>query len=280
MLKKGDTIGLICCSNGKDLSEKKKIEHLINVLDTKFQLTCVLTKTLYSTSNRSPKERAAALLDLYTNTTVKAIFDLSGGDLANELLPYLNFETIKTYPKPFIGYSDLTVVLNSIYKKTGLYGINYQLLNILNGTEEQRLFEDYFFNADKLPNFYYSWLTYPGVLQTVVIGGNIRCLLKLAGTPYFPDPTNRVLLLEARGGSLEQIATYLAQLDQMGVLNSCAGILLGQFTSIEERAQTEALIQLILSYTSKYNKIVLKTACIGHSKDSIPFPIGKKISFI
>ena len=47
------------------------------------------------------------------------IYDISGGDIANEILPYLDFEVIKNSGKRFWGYSDLTTVINAIYEKTG-----------------------------------------------------------------------------------------------------------------------------------------------------------------
>ena len=33
-------------------------------------------------------------------------------------------------------------------------------------------------------------------MEGVVAGGNIRCLLKLAGTEYMPDMTDKILVLE------------------------------------------------------------------------------------
>ena len=37
-------------------------------------------------------------------------------------------------------------------------------------------------------------------MEGIVVGGNIRCLLKLAGTPYWPDMREKILLLESFGG--------------------------------------------------------------------------------
>ncbi len=34
-------------------------------------------------------------------------------------------------------------------------------------------------------------------MDGIVVGGNIRCLLKLAGTPYWPDMREKILLLES-----------------------------------------------------------------------------------
>ena len=81
MLKKGDTIGIIACSNGKKLSQKKKINELINLLETQFSLTVIEAATIYEKNEfpfiGTPAERAQALMQLYLNPSVVMIFDIS-----------------------------------------------------------------------------------------------------------------------------------------------------------------------------------------------------------
>ena len=55
-----------------------------------------------------------------------------------------------------------------------------------------------------------------GKMEGVVVGGISAAFLKLAGTRYFPDLWDKILLLEAYGGEVPQMATYLAQLKQHG----------------------------------------------------------------
>lgn len=57
-------------------------------------------------------------------------------DAANQVLPYLNFNIIKKAAKPFIGYSDLTVILNAIFAKTKQPGFNYLLRNLVGEASE------------------------------------------------------------------------------------------------------------------------------------------------
>ena len=59
-------------------------------------------------------------------------------------------------------------------------------------------------------------------MEGMVVGGNLRCLLKLAGTPYWPDMRDKILLLEAYGGKIPQMVTALSQLSQLGVLRKSA----------------------------------------------------------
>ena len=72
----------------------------------------------YNVFSGTAKERAKILMDAYQDPDIVGIFDLSGGDLANEILDFLDYEAIAKARKPFWGYSDLTCLLNAIYART------------------------------------------------------------------------------------------------------------------------------------------------------------------
>ena len=113
-------------------------------------------------------------------------------------------------------------------------------------------------------------------MEGIVVGGNIRCLLKLAGTPYWPDMREKILLLESFGGKLPQMVTYLSQLSQMGVFKKVNGILLGTFTKMEADNCQPDMAKLLLEFTEKKTPIA-KTPLIGHGTDSKAI-VGKRRS--
>ena len=110
-------------------------------------------------------------------------------------------------------------------------------------------------------------------MEGVVVGGNIRCFLKLAGTPYFPKLKDKLLMLEAYGGEAEQIITYFSQLQQIGAFEAISGIILGTFTKLEEKQADPVVYELLKSFISK-ELPVIKTPQIGHGKDSRAILIG------
>ncbi|EUJ22809.1 LD-carboxypeptidase family protein [Listeria grandensis FSL F6-0971] len=279
MLQSGDTIGLISCSNGRDPEREGDIAHIEELLFTNFMIKSERAATIFRTENElasgDPKERAEALMQLYQNPEIKAIFDISGGDLANEILPYLDFKQIQSANKPFIGYSDLTVIQNAIYAKTGIGGYNYQLLHMASDNSKRQLgqFKNNFIEANK-QEIPYEILIDNGDIRGKIIGGNIRCLLKLAGTEYMPNFQGKVVVLEALSGDVAKIRTYLAQLDQIGVFQVANGVILGQFTEMQTKHLAPAVEDLTRSYVEKYNKFLLRTGMIGHHTSAEPFPIG------
>ena len=114
-------------------------------------------------------------------------------------------------------------------------------------------------------------------MEGIVVGGNIRCLIKLSGTPYWPDMNNKILLLESLGGEVPQMVTYLNQLKQIGVFEKINGILLGTFTTMEKKQCQPDIVSLVKEYAGAELPIAV-TKEIGHGKDSKAMVIGKYMS--
>lgn len=89
------------------------------------------------------KERADDLMKFYEDGEIGAVFDISGGEVANEILPYLDFDVIKKNRKLLWGYSDLTTVLNAVYAKTGNPSVLYQVRNLVENCREQQIYNEY-----------------------------------------------------------------------------------------------------------------------------------------
>jgi len=283
LLKSGDTIGIIACSNGLSEEVSIKLKYLEEKLSS-ININILYSKTLYkkhSIFNGSGSERAKELMALFINPNIKAIFDVSGGDLANEVLEYLDFHIISNNPKPFFGYSDLSVLLNAIYSKTGIKTYNYQLRNLVGNYEENQFYE--FTNSliegkKDLYDFEYKWIQ-GNSMEGVVVGGNIRCFLKLAGTEYIPDFQDKILFLESLGGDVGKMATYLTQYKHLGAFKKVKGILLGSFTEMERENYTPSIIELITSIVDNPNLPIAKTNQIGHGQDSKCIIVGEPQRF-
>ena len=113
-------------------------------------------------------------------------------------------------------------------------------------------------------------------MRGIVVGGNIRCFLKLAGTEYIPDLTDKILLLESFGGTAAKMETYLAQLSQLGAFEKVKGILLGTFTEMEETECKPDILTLLKEYVGKDMPIAV-TKEIGHGVDSKAIVIGQEM---
>ncbi len=222
--------------------------------------------------------RAKELMRHYQDPETRFIFDVSGGDIANGILPFLNFEEIKSSDAVFWGYSDLTTIINGIYAKTGRASVLYQIRNLMDaeGEWQRNAFQGMVRNGSaELFGFSYQFLQ-GREMEGVVVGGNMRCLLKLAGTEFWPDMRGKILLLESAGGLSPQMASCLAQLRQLGVFGQVEGLLLGTFLSMEETNSKPEMEELVKEYAGKDIPIA-KTSQIGHRANSHAIVIGRRL---
>lgn len=279
MLEINNKVALVVCSNGKAREDKIKLNKLEEILKS-LGLVPVFSNYLYKDKfgrSASAEIRSEELMNFFSDKSIKAIFDISGGDIANEILDYLDYDIIKKNIKPFFGYSDLSVVLNAITVKTGEPTYLYQVLNIIGNENIRDSFKKtVMYNEPDLTNI--SWNFFQGEeISGIVAGGNIRCFLKLVGTQYFPDLENRILFLEGLGTTVESLITHLTQLKQIGVFDKISGLLLGTFTNIEKIYNKNDIYSIVKDFIDK-DLPVAKTSEVGHDINSKMITIGGRIN--
>lgn len=281
LLNYGDKVGLVACSNGLDESNIIKMKELKTTLKS-IGLNTIFSDKIYkkiSIFNGTGKERADVLMKFFKDSSIKAVFDVSGGDLANGVLDYLDFEIIKKNPKPFFGYSDLSVILNSLYSKTGIKTYLYQIRNLIEEDKNRQIKEfrkTFMESGNELLTFNYEWIQ-GNSMEGIVVGGNLRCFLKLSGTEYMPDFQDKIIFLESLEGDVPKMTTFLTQYKQMGAFKKVKGIILGSYTAMEREKYSPSIIELTKEIIKDPNMPIIKTNEIGHGKDSKCIIIGGRI---
>lgn len=113
-LKKGDTIGIVAPSSGvtgvfsnKLDFAKKQLESLgYNTLEGKN------VKKQKKLTSASAQERAIAFQKMYFDESVAAIIPPWGGEFLMDMLPYLDYEKLKSAPAKWVmGFSDTSTLL-------------------------------------------------------------------------------------------------------------------------------------------------------------------------
>ncbi len=223
-----------------------------------------------------PARKGQLLSDCFKRQDFDYIFDVSGGDLANFILPHLDYEAIRNSRTWFFGYSDLTTVINAVIAKTGRPAVNYQVRNILydHAQEQIRYLHEHILTDQIFPEDLEAEFLRGGSMEGRILGGNIRCFLKLAGTGFWPDMKDSILLLESYGGSVFRMMTALEQYRQMGVFDQVKGVLLGTVTKMEKEQLTPTIDELVLHMVPA-SVPVARTRYIGHSTDARAVVLGK-----
>lgn len=269
-------VAVTACSNPPEEGSRERNRLLAEFLEQAGKQVTVSTR-LYDRQAGlldGGRQRAQELTELFSDPQVEEIYDVSGGDMANEILDWLDYEKIGKSKAVFWGYSDLTAVINAIYAKTCKSSVLYCPGNLVDprwGSLQQRRYgagEELF-----LPEIQMVQGT---CMQGILVGGNLRCLLKLAGTPYFPDMQDKILLLESRSGRVPQMIAFLSQLRSLGVLQRIRGILLGTFSQMEAEQLEPDMLRLVQSFAGPVLPIA-KTREIGHGGDSRAVRIGREV---
>ena len=280
MEKRSKKCIIISCSNPLSVDrrlELKKTESILSEAGYEVEESELLYAETGKEAFDGPAERAGALIKAFQDPEVTDIFDVSGGDMSNTILPFIDYDVIKKSRARYWGYSDLTALINAIYSITGKASVLYHIPNISVGEEQKSRFMRYISGEDDslIRPFFKPVLGEH--MGGEVVGGNIRCLLKLAGTAYWPDVDGKLLLLEAMSGKTARIASYLAQLSQLGVFERVRGILLGTFLELEKEMDVPDLIKLVREYAGEDMPIAVSRE-IGHRPDSKAVVIGGRIS--
>jgi muramoyltetrapeptide carboxypeptidase len=244
-------------------------------------------------------DRVEDLHAAYSDPNVKAIIAYSGGWSANELLPLIDWGLVETNPKPLIGMSDITVLVNAIYAKTGsigLLGPNYGTL----GYETEWEYTLNYLDAALRQNYplalqpSHAWSDNDGercptkwkILQSgeaegILIGGNFNTFHLLQGTEYqplFDKPF--ILVAEDDDESGELTTRYFSRrlesvLQIPGVRSNLRGVIIGRFLP-GSKAVHEKLASVIAS--KRLGNIPIVTDMdFGHTLPTLSLPIGGKV---
>jgi len=229
----------------------------------------------------TPRQKADDLHTMFTDPEVKAVICAQGGDTANAPLHLLDWDLIRNNPKIFLGLSDITVLLNAIHHMTGLVTFHGGDLLWSFGNDLPQYDRDEFCRqlirgevGEIPPNSARESLRM-GRAAGKLLGGNLRCLLKLAGTPYWPNFAGAIFFLEAYEISPKACHAAFSQLLQIGVFDQIDGAIVGYIDSMQrEPTPPPHMEDILLEMTALYDFPILKINDFGHNCPNTILPVG------
>lgn len=296
-LSPGNTIGLVAPAS--NVEEDEQIRYAGEVIESiGFRLKFgrhVFERRGYCAG--SDQDRAADINGMFADPDIRAIIALRGGFGSLRILPFLDYDLIRSHPKILLGYSDITALINTIHSKTGLitfHGPNaidslseYGLKELLKVLAEPR--SDISIACPPIANYSPGRVEYRnritricgGVATGRTVGGNLSSIVRLLGTPYAPSFQSKILILEEVGEKAYRIDAMLTQLALAGALRSLSGIVLGKFLAEAMRPETELKLEKFFRETFDPLGIpVVRGLMIGHISDQATVPIGVKARLI
>ncbi|MFP2912826.1 LD-carboxypeptidase [Pyxidicoccus sp. 3LFB2] len=221
---------------------------------------------------RRTEELSRALLD----RDARAIFCARGGYGSARLLPDLPFADAAS--SAFVGFSDVTSIHGAL-QVLGRVSIHGPVLTQL-GKQPPEV-RDYLFRlleSPEAPPPLTGTATYvPGMAEGHLVGGNLSVLSRLIGTSYMPPLDGAVLLLEdvtERPYRLDRMWTHLRL---AGVFSRVRGIVLGDFTSCEERNADYSSADVLRELAREAGLPCAAGFPIGHGAINYPVALGTQV---
>lgn len=310
-LKECATIGVFSSSSPISATVPVRYERGVGYLESKGYK--VIHGNLYGKKDAyrsgTIKERADEFNKLLYNEDIQVLMASIGGNNTNSILPYIDYEYLKTHPKIIIGYSDVTALLLAIYAKTGLityYGpavaasfgelppfVDWTFESfeaILKGNisipynyEKPLFWTDEFLNwseQDRAKEQYDNeWICVkPGKCQGRLIGGNLNTMEGFFGTEYMPEiKTGDILFIEDSLKDACTIERSFSLLKLAGVFEKVSGIILGKHEKFDDNGTGRCPYEILLEVMGDTQIPILADFDCCHTHPMLTLPIGANV---
>ena len=287
-IQTGATFGIMCPSS--KMKEPKTLAWFLQYLTQK-GFSYQLGKSMFAKEGYlagSDRLRADDLNQFFQDDTIDAILCFRGGYGAARFLDQIDYEQIKKHPKLLVGFSDVTVLLNAIYQKTGIPTLHGEMGCVFQETMLEKEDISFAHLIDTLLGIAPRELLLKhegvvfqneGIVEGEIVGGNLCLVASLMGTPYEIDTKDKILLLEDVTEEPYTIDRYLCTLQLAHKLQDAKAIVLGYFTDCERKEEddTQRLQDVLKDYTKDLTCPVLFGFPTGHSRPFVNVPLGVKV---
>ena len=237
-------------------------------------------------------QRAGDLNAMFADRQVRAIVCVRGGSGAARVLPLLDYGLIRRNPKVLLGYSDITALLNAVLAQSGLVGFHGPIgagsWNSFNADQFRRMFfqrelmqyRNLAETGDELVQRRNRTVTIAGgKARGELVGGNLTVLTALAGSPYLPDFSGKILFLEDVSEAPYRVDRMFSTLKLMGALDKVAGVIFGECTDCKpgDGYGSLTLEQIFDDYITPLGIPAYRGAMIGHIREQFIVPVGGKV---
>jgi muramoyltetrapeptide carboxypeptidase len=167
----------------------------------------------------------------FADDSLDGIWCLRGGYGAMRLLRALDYAALARRPKALIGYSDITALHAAVAVECRLVTYHGPTARTrLSDFSRHSLTRAVVAHEDSCGAAPEARVLRGGRARGRLVGGNLALLSSLVGTPYAPDYTGAILLIEDVGEPNYRVDRMLRQLELSGALGAVAGIAFGHFT--------------------------------------------------
>jgi len=272
-LRPGDTLGIVAPAGPYDSDQLSQGVSVLESLGYTIKIPEDLCRP-HGFLAGTDLQRAAFVNAFFADKDVKGIICARGGYGSMRILDLLDYEVIHTNPKVFAGFSDITALHSVINNRCGLVTFHSPVVTYLGKADASTIQSLSSGIASVHPVeivLKEAEILQKGKAVGRVCGGNLRTLCHLIGTPYAPDFTDGLLLLEEVNESPYRLDRMLFQMRMAGCFDRVRGVMLGAF---EACGDMNSVFSVVRSIFEELNIPVLAGFDIGHGSTNLTLPLG------
>lgn len=235
------------------------------------------------------RDRADDLLTMLEREDIDAVMCMGGGYGAHRTVAALDMERLyglRAGPiKPFIGYSDITVIHALLQREVG-WGTFYgpmlrgfaKISPFTRATWRAALMDGAAVTIGRGPEGPDLDTIAPGKAEGQLLGGCLSLVASLVGTPWELDLRGAIFCFEDIHEQPYRVDRMLTHMLLAGKLQGCAGIAIGEHVECEPRdpERSLALRQIFVDLLRPLNIPVLYGLPIGHGSHLATVPLGRR----
>lgn len=234
------------------------------------------------------RDRADDINRMFADDSVAGIVCYTGGWGSPRVLPYLDYNLISRKPKVFLGFSDITALLNALYQRTGLItfhgpvgGSNldpYSLENLkklIMSAEPAGILASPEKKPSELINRGNRVIKLaPGKASGRLVGGNLTLIAALMGTPWEIDTEGAILFLEDVREEVYRVDRMLTQLALAGKFDRVAGVAFGRCSQCNYEGPSFSLEDVLRDRFGSLRAPAISGLSFGHIEQKLTIPVG------
>ncbi len=284
-LRPGDTIGITCPAGDITLKEIQPAVQLIESWGFRTKAGDTVGKKDFIFGG-SDAERLADFQQMLDDPDIKTILCARGGYGAVHLVDQLNFSSLLQHPKWIIGFSDITVLLCHLHTNLHLASIHSKMCNSFpdDWTKAEPVQVASILSIRQALSGQPMQYTVPpnelnrvGTAEGPLVGGNLKTIESLAGTPSDIDTAGKILFVEDTGEYLYSIDRMFWHLQRTGKLDRLAGLLVGGFKVKPDdpgEVYGHTIYEIVAERIKPYSYPVCFDFPVGHQKENYAFKYG------
>jgi muramoyltetrapeptide carboxypeptidase len=286
----GGTIGAVAPSSPWD--ERSQVERGIRWWESK-GYRVKLAENVWARDDYvagDPKGRARDIEAMFADPGVDVVQVIGGGYGCSEVVPHLDLDVVADNPKPFVGYSDITV-LHAAFRKhaglvtfygPGLMGVGSSEHGDWSKDRELRALTDSapIGEVPANPDDPFIGAIGTGRRSGTLAGGCLWLIRETLATPWEVDLDGCVLFFEDVRCPPWYVDGMLLQLSNAGKLDNIVGIAIGEFAKSEHWREQEpwlrsrSLEDVFERHLAPLGVPIVFNLPLGHGKHLCTIPLN------